>query len=99
MRRAPRRHRRVRVEALDQQHLVRPLPVLEVPPVARVRLDRPRLVPVARVDDGRRDEVRVRDRGRVSYGQGVFEDGLDGAPELWVLRLVFRAHGWGLVIV
>lgn len=82
--RPPRRRRLVAVEALDEHHLVGPLPVLVVPPVRRVGPDGPRLLPPARagVDDGRRDQVRVRDGGCVGQRERGGEDGGDGAPDL-----------------
>ena len=59
MDRPPRPRRLVAVEALDERHLVRVLSVLEVPPVLRVRLDRPRLLPPTRLGDkdGCRNQV------------------------------------------
>ena len=55
----PRPRRFVTVEALDEDHLVWVLSVLEIPPVLRVRLNCPGFLPLARSsdEDGRRDQV------------------------------------------
>lgn len=83
MRRPTSRNRLVRVKALDQHDLVGRLPVLVEPSMAGVGQDGERLLafPVLQ-QDGSGDEVGVRDRLAISYGQRIFMDRLDWTPDL-----------------
>ena len=83
--RHPSRHVLPRVKTFDECHLVRLLPVLEVPLVVRIWSDRQRLAATIRVDEADRDKVRVRDGGGGGDPEGVFVDGADGAPDLFHL--------------
>lgn len=78
----PSRDLRVRVETLDQHHFVRPLGILEEPPMPLVGLHRPRLTLVVGVDGARRNEVFLGNGPSVRDTEGVFVDCLDGAPGL-----------------
>jgi hypothetical protein len=71
-----------RIIALNKQRLIRPLRILEVPAMARIRLDDVRLAAPVGVDQCGRDEVAVGDGVRVGEGEGVAEDGFNGAPDL-----------------
>lgn len=85
--RHPARHPRLvnRVKALYQRHLIRPLRVLEIPPMPLVRPDRKRLPAPVGVDEPDPDQIRLGDRVRVGDGERVFEDCFDGAPDLLLL--------------
>lgn len=82
--RHPARHPRLvnRVKALYQRHLIRPLGILEIPPMPLVRPDRKRLPAPVGVDEPDPDQIRLGDRVRVGDGERVFEDCFDGAPDL-----------------
>jgi len=85
--RHPSRHPRLllRIKTLDQRDLVRPLRILEVPPVIRVGSHGVRLAFARGVDESHADEVRVGDGVGVCDGEGVFEDCFYGAPDLGLL--------------
>lgn len=72
----------VSVIDLDEHGLVRPLPVLEVPSVSRVRKHSKDLFLMVRVNHIGGYEVSVRHAIGVSYRQWVFEDGLQRPPDL-----------------
>ena len=91
--RCPPRHVPARVAAFDEKDLVRPLLVLEVPPVLRGRLHSPGLALVVVVDDAGGDEVFLCDGGGVCDGQGVFVDRFDRAPGLHT-HVVRQGFGW-----
>jgi hypothetical protein len=76
--------RLVAVKALDKHHLIRPHPVFEIPPVLRIRLDRPRLhaSSAAGINDRRRHQILVVNRSCVCHSKGIFADRLDGTPNL-----------------
>ena len=76
------RNRRIRVEALDEENLGRGKIALEVPPMRRVRPQRPCLALMRGVLQGCADEIRLGDRVRVRHGDGILSDGRDGTPYL-----------------
>lgn len=82
MRNAPRAAVIDRVIALDEQRLVGPLRILEVPSVAWIRLDGERLALAVWVDQRSGDKVAFRHGVGVCEGERVSEDRLDGAPNL-----------------
>lgn len=73
-----------RVAAFDEEDLVRPLLVLEVPLMSWRRFHGPRLALMVVVDDACRNEVFLGDRSGICNGQRVFEDCFYGTPGLQV---------------
>jgi len=71
-----------RIVALDKKGLVRSLCVLEVPPMAWIRLDGVRLAFAVGIDQRGGDEVAVRHGVGVCESERISEDGLDGTPDV-----------------
>ena len=82
MRRPPRPPVRLGIKTLDQRDLIRPLPVQEVPPMLLARPDGKRLPHPIRVDELHGQKVAVGHGARVGDAERVFEDGLDGPPDV-----------------
>lgn len=81
---------RLGIIAFDQCHLIGPLPVQIVPLVLLVRSDRKRFPDSIRVDELHGQKVAVRDRIGVGDAQRIFEDGLDGPPDVDDLMSAFE---------
>jgi hypothetical protein len=71
-----------RIIALDKQRLIRPLRILKVPSMIRIRLDSVRLALAVRIDQRSGNKVAVRHGMGVRKGERISEDGLDGTPNL-----------------
>ncbi len=83
-------YRIVGIVDFDEHCLVRLLPVLEEPPVSRIRQHSKKFFLVVRVNDVGWDEVSVRHAVGVSYGQWVLIYGLNRPPDLVCERLAGR---------
>ena len=70
------------IKTLDQHHLLGCLAIGIIPLVLLVGPDGQRLTFAIRIDQADGYKVRLRDRVRVGDGEGVFEDGLDGPPDV-----------------
>jgi len=70
------------IVTLDEQRLVGPLRVLEIPLVVGVGLDGVGLALAVGVDQLGGDEIGVGYGVSVGQGEGVSEDGFDGAPDI-----------------
>lgn len=68
--------------AFNQRHLLRRLPVFEVPLMFLVGPDTQRLTLSVRVNQTDGNEIRVRHGVRVSNSERVLEDPLDGTPDV-----------------
>ena len=82
MRHPPRPTIKLTVKALDQCHLIRSLPILEIPPVLLVRPDSIRLALTIRIDQLDSDKVGVWDRVCVCDCERIAENLLDGTPDV-----------------
>jgi hypothetical protein len=71
-----------RIVTLDKHRLIRPLRVLEVPSMIRIRLDRVCLSLAIRVDQCSGDKVALGHGMGVRKRERVSEDGLNGTPNL-----------------
>jgi len=76
-----------RIITLNEKRLVRPLRVLEIPTMIRVRLHGVGLAFAVWIDQGGWDEVAVGDGIGVCEGEGISEDGFDGTPDLEDLKV------------
>ena len=77
------------IVALDQGDLGRRLLVLEEPLVVRVGLDRERLTRPVGVDETHRDKVPLGDGLGAGHAQGVPQDCLDWAPDLYNVLVLY----------
>lgn len=84
------------IEAFDQCHQVRRLPIPIIPLDTRVRLHSKRFALAVRVDQLHADEVTIRHGMRIGHGQRIFEDRLDGPPDVDDLVSSFQEL-WGFV--
>jgi hypothetical protein len=84
--RHPSRHILPRIKALDECHLIGSLRVLEVPLVVGIRPHRVRLTLASGINQRHPDQIRLRDGLGRGNAEGVFEDGFDGAPDLFFVR-------------
>ena len=82
MRYPPRPTIKLTIKALDQGHLIRPLPILEVPPMLLIWPDSVRLALTVGIDELDSHQVAVWDRVCVCDRERVTEDPLDGAPDV-----------------
>ena len=82
MRHPPRPPINLAIKTLDQHHLLGRLAIGVIPLVLLVRPDGQCLASAVWVDEGDGDEVGFRYRMRVRDGKGVFEDWLDGSPDI-----------------
>ena len=85
-------HTHTIVETFNQQHLLRCLMPLVIPPLALTVLDPQRLAGAVavRVDDGKGYEIILGYRLRMSHGEGIPLDGLDRSPDVDDLHAPFH---------
>jgi hypothetical protein len=71
-----------RIVTLDKKRLIRPLSILEVPSMIRIWLNRVCLAFTVRINERSWNKVALWHGMGIRNGEWIFEDGLDGAPDL-----------------
>lgn len=83
----------LRIEAFNQSHQIGGLGISVVPLNIGVRLDRIRLSFAVGIDELDRNKVTIRNRVCICHREGVFQDRLDGTPDVDYLVSAFKKLG------